>query len=107
MKLLTQAFLNKFPTADIRTHEKGRFRRPTAILGDGTRISIQAGEFMYSFPRKNNHHRYTEVEVGWVDMKESDNWLVSYANVLKLNEVIKAHGYIVDWDRDESRTGGE
>lgn len=45
--------------------------RPAIICKDGFRLSVQAGFFAYSTPRKDDADYYTHVEVGFVDRLET------------------------------------
>lgn len=51
-----------------------RRRMPTIHCVDGTRLSVQAGELLYSTPR-DNKGPYTHVEVGYPSIEPPDTWI--------------------------------
>lgn len=95
---LAQRMINRFlrMTRDIRRFSNGRGQeseivciRPVLILGTGVRISVQASESHYCWPR-NNYGPYTEVEVAVIHQPENapkvqdrlDKWAEAYDDEL-------------------------
>ena len=80
---------------------------PQLVLMDGTKFSVQAGEGLYSDPRRN-HGPYTEVEIGYPsrefaellpyaeDPEDPTSTIYGYVPVEVLEEVIAACGG-VNW----------
>lgn len=44
---------------------KNGFKRPVLVMGDGTKMSVQASSFHYCEPRKDGLNRYASYEVGY------------------------------------------
>lgn len=81
-------------------------RRPRAICKDGYSISIQAGYFYYSNPRKDGSDYYYEVELGFPNMEddiikayaEDEDYMhtvYGYVPVEIVDKLLEKHGGIV------------
>lgn len=53
--------------------------RPRIKCPDGFSISVQANEYAYCMPRKNNAEEYTHVECGFPSSSDISDELKSYA----------------------------
>ena len=48
--------------------------RPRIICNDGESVSIQAGEYVYSTPRKNGQNHYSCIEAGFPSVEPPLSW---------------------------------
>lgn len=65
--------IEEFLNNHVRTGKMyGKYLTPAERItcADGSSLSVQAGEAMYSTPRTNNPEMYEEYEVGFPDDKE-------------------------------------
>jgi hypothetical protein len=89
-------------------HRLGIWHFPRFICADGFSVSIQAGEFSYSDPRKNDMYHYDEVELGfpsiaepalmrWADEPANPTQSVyGYVPVDVVNNILEMHGIAPD-----------
>ena len=82
-------------------------KNETVVCKDGFRMSVQANEYAYCFPRVNNAKKYKEVEIGYPSHGESlleqyaedptkpTNTVYGYVPVGLVTLVITKHGGMV------------
>mgnify|MGYP003111704834 CR=1 FL=1 len=74
--------------------------RPHLLLADGTKVSVQANEWVYCTPREDDAKAYRSVEA-WFTGKGGGHLThepLSYLPARELMKMIEEHGGIVEGD---------
>ena len=62
--------------------------RPRIVCKDGSSLSVQAGELLYSTPRQDGLSTYINVEVGYPSVDPPESWF-EYAEIYSGDDDIK------------------
>ena len=93
--MTVREFLRKYPVS------QSKWVRPHVICADGYTMSIQASDYHYCIPRKDNADDYEAVEVMVISSRDpkslrpySVGGVYAFVPIEMLERIVKRHGYI-------------